>query len=329
MCSNYNYIEFIDKTTPNPNQQGNKGKNIILLHQKGIKVPLGFIIKIKAFNEIINKMRIQERVNNFLTREINPKNVIPFTNELKAEFDALRIPKTIYNEIKEGITILRSKFGLKTTFAIRSSTSIEDQTQFSFAGQAESFCCVSSFENIIKSIKKCWNSLFSPSSLLFLMKMKQKGKEIPKLEMAVIIQKMILSRVAGVLFTANVLDNNPNEVLINSNWGLCETITNNSVIPDLIILDKNEFKIHKIDIGKKESRSIQNFNNSSTMLIENDSSLRTTLSLDNNHLIELHELGLTIERILKYPQDIEWALENDQIYVLQSRPITSINGEIE
>jgi pyruvate,water dikinase len=221
MRGNYNYIEFIDKTIPDSNQQGNKGKNIVVLHQNGIRVPMGFIIKIKALEEILNNMRIQERVNNFLSQEINPKYVIPFTNELKAEFDALRISKTIYNEIREGITLLRSKLGPKTTFAVRSSASIEDQTQFSFAGQAESFCCINSFENIIRSIKKCWNSLFSPSSLLFLMKMKQQGKKIPKLKMAVIIQKMILSRTAGVLFTNNVLDNNPNEMLINSNWGLC------------------------------------------------------------------------------------------------------------
>ena len=325
MCSEYNYIEFIDKTNPNSNQQGAKAKNLVVLHQNGIRIPMGFIIKIKAFNVCLNKIGIQESVYNFLQKETDPKNVIPFTNELKSKFKSLKIPEPMFQEIKEGISILRSKFSPDTTFAIRSSASIEDQTQFSFAGQAESFCCISSFDKIIRSILNCWISLFSPNSLLFLMKMKQQGKRIPKIEMAVIIQKMILSHSAGVLFTTNVLDNNPNQMLINSNWGLCETITNNSVIPDLIILNKNKFKIHKIVIGKKETRSIQDLNNSSTLTVENDTSLRTSMSISEKNLKQLHELGLTIEKIFKLPQDIEWALENDQIYVLQSRPITSLN----
>jgi phosphoenolpyruvate synthase/pyruvate phosphate dikinase len=325
MYSKYNYIEFIDKTNPNSNQQGGKGKNLVVLHQNGIRIPMGFIIKIKAFKEYLNKISIQESVYNFLQKETDPKNVIPFTNELKSKIKFLKFPEPMFQEIKEGISILKSKFSPDTTFAIRSSASIEDQTQFSFAGQAESFCCISSLDKIISSILNCWISLFSPKSLLFMMKMKQQGKKIPKIEMAVIIQKMILSHSAGVLFTTNVLDNNPNQMLINSNWGLCETITNNSVIPDLIILNKDEFKVHKVVIGQKESLSIQVLGNSSTLMVENDISLRTSLSISEKNMKQLHELGLTIEKIFKLPQDIEWALEKDHIYVLQSRPITSLN----
>jgi pyruvate,water dikinase len=325
MCSKYTYIEFIDKTNPNSNQQGGKGKNLVVLHQNGIRIPMGFILKIKAFKECLNKLGIQESVYDFLQKETDPKNVLPFTNELKSKFKSIKIPESIFQEMKKGISILRSKFSSDTTFAIRSSASIEDQTQFSFAGQAESFCCINSLDKIIRSVVNCWSSLFSTNSLLYMMKMKQQGIKVPKVEMAVIIQKMILSHSAGVLFTTNVLDNNPNQMLINSNWGLCETITNNSVIPDLIILDKNKFNIHKVVIGEKESRSIQDLDSSSTLTVENDTSLRTSLSVSEKNMKQLYELGLTIEKVFKLPQDIEWALEKDQIYVLQSRPITSLN----
>ena len=325
MSSKFTYIEFIDKTNPNSIQQGGKGKNLIELYKNGIMIPMGFIIKIKAYKECLNKMGILKSVYNFLQKETDPKNVIPFTNELKLKFKSLKIPESLFQEIKEGISILRSKSSPDATFAIRSSASIEDQSQFSFAGQAESFCCISSLDKIIRSILNCWISLFSPNSLLFMMKMKQQGKKVPKIEMAVIIQKMILSHSAGVLFTTNVLDNNPNEMLINSNWGLCETVTNNSVIPDLIILNKNKFELHKVVIGKKELRSVQDLDNSSTITVENDISLRNSLSVSEKNMKQLHELGLTIEKIFKLPQDIEWALEKDRIYVLQSRPITSLN----
>ena len=156
--------------------------------------------------------------------------------------------------------------------------------------------------------------------------MRKKGIELSFLDihMAVIIQKMVNAHISGVLFTANVINNDQNQMLINSAWGFGETIANDLIIPDTIIINKNKFEIIKRIIGKKEKKSIPNPEGSFTILIETDTQSRACCSLNDKQLRQLHKLGLKIERAFNYPQDIEWAIENDIIYTLQSRPITTL-----
>jgi len=136
---------------------------------------------------------------------------------------------------------------------------------------------------------------------------------------------MINSNISGVLFTANVITNNLNQMLLNSSWGLGETIANNLIIPDLIILNKKNFQILKKIIGKKEKKSIPNPEGSSTKLVETELELRNICSVNEYQLRHLYNLGVQLENKFSYPQDIEWAIENEIIYILQSRPITTLN----
>jgi rifampicin phosphotransferase len=136
---------------------------------------------------------------------------------------------------------------------------------------------------------------------------------------------MIDSDIAGVLFTINVLNGNKNQMLVNANWGLCESITNNSVIPDLIILDKKKFNLIEFKVGNKEFRCIRNPNGPYTIIVKNEPEKQELLSLNDYQLQKIYELGLKIQKIFNYPQDIEWAFQNDILYALQSRPITSFS----
>ena len=156
--------------------------------------------------------------------------------------------------------------------------------------------------------------------------MRKNGIELSllDLEIAVIIQKMILAECAGVLFTANVMNNNLSQMMINSTWGLGDVITSNIVNPDLIIIDKMDGSIIDKIIGEKEKLSIANPSRSFTQLVETDKDFRHKCSLNSNNLKKLHLLGLQLEKILKAPQDIEWAIQNDGVYVLQSRNITTL-----
>jgi len=113
-------------------------------------------------------------------------------------------------------------------------------------------------------------------------------------------------------------------MMINSTWGLGETITNNTIIPDLIIVKKSNCDIMKISIGKKEKTSIANPKGDSTLLIDTERKNQDKCSLTSSQLKQLHSLGLKLEELFKYPQDIEWAIENNTLYALQSRPITTL-----
>ena len=304
---------------------GGKGLNLFKIYDNGIRIPPCFILNTRAYTEAISKLHISKKIELFFSRSSPHKGVVNFSNKIKTEILNYNFPKEFNIELKQALTRFKENLGREITLAVRSSANIEDQVQFSFAGQAESFLFNNTLAQIIKSIKSCWASLFSPQSLLYILKIKQRGIELPTIETAVIIQEMIDSDIAGVLFTINVLNNNANQMLINGSWGLCEAITNSSVIPDLIILDKIKFKVVNSKVGDKEIRCVKNPNGPFTIIVKNEPEIKKDLCLQHEHLLKLHDLGLKIEKVFNYPQDIEWAFKNDILYTLQSRPITNLS----
>ena len=114
--------------------------------------------------------------------------------------------------------------------------------------------------------------------------------------------------------------------MINSTWGLGETIANNSVTPDMIVLDKDNSKILRTIVGEKKKTSVRNPQGPGTILMDTNLELRTKLSINETELRELFELGLWIENAFNSPQDIEWAIGSGKVYILQSRPITTLQS---
>lgn len=319
------YFSFLGEYPPNIKLLGGKGMNLFKLYDNGIRIPPCFILNSRAYIEAIDRLHISEKLESLFSRSSPHKDVVNFANCIKTEINNYKFPKECVTELKQALIRVQENLGSKIFFAVRSSANIEDQVQFSFAGQAESFLFNKTLAEIVESIKNCWASLFSPQNLLSLLKNKQRGIELPTINMSVIIQEMIDSEMAGVLFTINVLNNNANQMLINSNWGLCETITNSSVIPDLIILDKNEFKVIESKVGDKEIRRVKNPNGPFTITVKNKPEIKNRLCLQLEQLLKLHHLGLNLENVFNYPQDIEWAFKDDILYTLQSRPITNLS----
>jgi pyruvate,water dikinase len=183
---------------------------------------------------------------------------------------------------------------------VRSSATIEDRSDISFAGQAESFLCVKGQEDIIESVKKVWQSMFSERALIYL-----KTKEVPlsEVKMAVLIQEMIPAEISGVMFTANVVTNNTEEILINSTRGLGDTLVSGEIVPDTFVLTKSPISVIQQDLGDKE------------------------FTLDEEMLFDIVEVGMKIESGMECPQDIEWCIKPDgRLVVLQSRPITTLSA---
>ena len=321
------YIIFFSEAIPNPDLLGGKGSNIIKLIEYKANIPPGFIVTTNSYNKFLKESKYSSQLKKLLKSDLlYPKEILDLSKNIKDLMLKTQIPLEIIDELKLGYDTLLKETDTTPSVAVRSSANIEDSSSFSFAGQAETYLCNNSFEDMLESLKDCWASLFSPKALLYLLQMKKKGKKFSLLnvQMAVIIQKMIDSQISGVLFTANVINNNENEMLINSTWGLGETIANNTIIPDTFIINKNKFEIVKTIIGKKEKKAIKNPQGSHTVLIETDPKSRGKCSLNEDQLRRVHELGLKLEKLLNCPQDIEWAIENDVIYILQARPITTL-----
>ncbi len=322
------YVETLTNAQPNLNLYGGKGSNLIEMIKLGINVPPGFILNTNAYRKFLENSNLREEISKSLSIEYSPKDILIISTKIRESFLKSQIPYEVIKEIKKAYNEMCLNFSSKISFSVRSSANIEDSSKFSFAGQAESYLNIITFKEILESIKNCWISLYSPNALLYLLHLRKNAKSLSliDLEMAVIIQKLVKSQISGVLFTANVINNTIDEMLMNSTWGLGETITSNLIIPDLVILNKNKFEIIKYVVGEKEKISLPNPEGSSTILTATEQKFREQSSLNESQLLKLYNLGLKLEKHFKYPQDIEWAIENDKIYTLQSRPITTLRN---
>lgn len=323
------YITSLKQGEQNAQLFGGKASNLFTLIRNEIKVPPGYAINTKAYTLFLQESHIKSIIKEIFTKEYNPKEVIEISTKIKNLFLTSEIPSNIISEIRQIHIKEFTDIEEHNSYVVRSSANYEDSNRFSFAGQAQSFLNIKNLTKIFLSIKMCWASLFSPQMLLYLLQLNKRGLNITPLdlEMAVIVQKMLKPQVSGVLFTANVINNNKDQMMINSTWGLSETITNNSVIPDMIILKKGKGDVLKISIGKKEKTSVANPKGESTILIETKKENQEQCSLNSSQLIQLHKLGLKVEELFNYPQDVEWAIENNKLYILQSRPITTLSNK--
>ena len=320
------FIKFLTKTKPNSNKLGNKASNLIKLIKAGIRVPNGFVVNTKSYNKFLNKTKLKKKIQSFFSNGYDTHDVLNISTKIKTLILEAEFPKKVRSRVEKAYNKIISKNGINPKFAVRSSSTFEDLKDFSFAGQAESYLNRISLEDILLSIKNCWASLFSPQALLYLLQLRKKDYKISPLdlEIAIIIQHMIEAQVSGVLFTANVINKDRNQILINSTWGLGNTITSGIVTPDSYILSKKEFEILKHEIGEKSKISVPDDNASSTVLIETNPELKKESSLTDTQLKQLFDLANIVEKLFNYPQDIEWAFDKGILYTLQSRPITTI-----
>ncbi len=325
------FVKFFSDCEFNIDLLGGKGSNLVKLKKNKFNVPDGFIITSQAYLEFISRSRYRDKLNPLLCTELNPKEILTCSDKIQDYILKSALPEQVKKEIKEAYKLFLEKFTEEVWFSVRSSANIEDGDKFSFAGQADTFLFRKSLSEIYESVKACWTSLFSPRALLYYTQMEKLGQNIVlnQLSMAVIVQKMIDSDISGVLFTANVLNNNPKEMLINSTWGLGEALVSGIVTPDTILFDRGTKKVVKKVIGKKEKKTIPDYENSKTKVIKTDPQLQRKCCLTKEQIFNLHNKGVKIERLYdSFPQDIEWALKNNELFILQTRPITTYNKDL-
>lgn len=270
------------------NIAGGKGASLGEMARAGIPVPPGFVVTVDAFKA----------------------------------FSESDFPKELEEEILQAFDRLWQPSFAKATagerVAVRSSAVAEDSTKASWAGQLETYLNVSR-DGLIESIRKCWDSIESERALSYA---SDKNLSKEDLAVAVVVQRMVDSDVSGVMFTVNPVTEDPNELMIEATFGLGELLVQGEITPDNFLIRKNDLKVINTDIQVKEKKLIfQDGKNVEVELSEEEEGRRT---LTNEQIKELAALGVKIEKHYGKPQDIEWALENGRLYILQSRPITTL-----
>ena len=197
-------------------------------------------------------------------------------------------PERVRQEIEAGMNRLDA-----TSFAVRSSAIAEDGESASFAGQYTTLLNCSSIEEVLNGVVECWASVASVEAKIYGQDRIGKGEE----GMAVIIQKMVPADAAGVIFTANPVTGNREHLVINAVKGLGDRLVSGEVTPEELILEKKNFSSHPTNSTILSTEEIQ----------------------------VLAEQALHIEQEFNAPQDIEWAIAQGELFILQARPITTLS----
>lgn len=203
--------------------------------------------------------------------------------------------------------------------AVRSSAADEDSVNLSFAGQMESFLNVRNFAQFTDAVRGCWASLFGERALFYRQK---SGLEYWSLQIAVVVQQMVEPEVAGVIFTANPLTNNRAEMLVCSAWGLGEGLVSGTLTADTYVLDAVGVCISSELAEKRHCVACNAGGGTEKVEITGDKTYQQTL--DESKLRELHGLALKVQNSAGRPMDIEFAVSGGSIYLLQARPITTL-----
>lgn len=243
--------------------------------------------------------------------------------------DGFSIPVTVMNEahpselrdeVNAAISDLMRRHGLPSLVAaVRSSAVDEDGAAASFAGQHETYLNVLGADAIIEAIECCRASARSQHALDY---RRQQGLSLEHPQLAVLVQQLIPADVSAVVFSANPVTGNVDEIMINANWGLGESIVGGTVTPDSFIVRKSDLAVTSRVIADKHHMTVSAPRG--THEVDVPRSIRKQSCLNDEQIIEMTKLALTLEATMGYPVDVESAYADGELYLLQCRPITTL-----
>ena len=296
---------------------GGKGANLGELSKiEGIHVPDGFCISTKAFKRIIRETpTITELLDQLSLLKVEDRNKISeVSGAIRRSIAGQAIPQDIIVEIVRNL----KQFGEKDAYAVRSSATAEDLPTASFAGQQDTYLNIIGKDAILKHISKCWASLFTERAIIYRL---QNRFDHRKVQLSVVIQKMVFPQAAGILFTADPVTGNRKVLSIDASFGLGEAL-----VSGLVNADNYKVRNGKV-IDKKISAkklSIYALKDGGTKQQEIEFERQTSQALIDEQILQLNCIGRKIEEHFGSPQDIEWCLADDTFYIVQSRPITTL-----
>ncbi len=205
--------------------------------------------------------------------------------------------------------------------AVRSSAIDEDGQSVSFAGQYETYLNISGAEDVAEAVTRCWASTQSEQVLEY---RRQNDLPVDNVQIAVLVQQMVLADIAGVAFSANPVNKNRDEVVINTSWGLGESVVSGTVSPDTYVASKSDLQVLGREIAEKEKMTVAH-PAEGTREVDVPRFMRGESTLDDAKVIEIAQLARLLEEQMGWPVDIECAYHGETLYLLQCRPITTLD----
>lgn len=312
---------FADVGLQDRPQVGGKGGSLGELQKAGIDVPPGFVVKTGAFERFVESMEraapVRARVE-----ALNPDDLdtaAALSKELRARVEASELPRDVLDEISTAYGTLCGDG--RSPVAVRSSATTEDAVDASFAGLQDTYLWVTDLAQTVDRVRSCWASLYSVESMTY-----RRKRAMPEagVAMAVVVQKMVDARTAGVMFTRSPITGDRSVMTIEGAWGLGSAVVGGEVTPDRWVIAKITGDISVRDISEKLIQHVPIREGGGIRDEQVPDDKRRAACLSDDELQALRTIGRKVERHYGRPQDIEWAVERDtnKILLLQSRPET-------
>ncbi len=301
---------------------GGKGASLGELTGAGLPVPPAFVVTAGTYRTFVEEAGIDVDLDEAVSVDVEDS---PTLSAAAERAQSLILETEVPEALREEILAAYDEFGDGPFVAVRSSATAEDLPDASFAGQQETFLNVTR-EDLLQRVKECWASLFTQRAIYY---RKQQGFDTEVVNIAVVVQRMVDAEKSGVLFTSHPSSGDPVSI-IEAAWGLGEAVVSGTVSPDNYVIDRESRTVEEVTVSTKRTMCVRDEETGETVEREVPDGKRDERVLSDDELLELVEIGELVEEHYGTPQDVEWAMVDGELYMLQSRPITTIaKGGIE
>lgn len=318
-------VWFKDVNKDDLNLVGGKGANLGEMTQAKFPVPNGFIVTSEAYYHFIEDAQLKPRIHELLDGvDVNNADALEkAATEVQKAIVGAKFPEDVAKDILSAYFELSGSIQ-HALVAVRSSATAEDLPGASFAGQQSTFLNVQGEANLIENVKEAWASLFTARAIFY--RATNKFDHF-KVGIAVPVQKMVESEASGIMFTLDPVTNEKNKVVIEAIFGLGEMIVQGAVTPDHYEVEKKTNTIVNKIIREQEKIMVKKDAQNDIHPLPPEQAKQQKLS--DEKIVELAKIGEALEQHYYFPQDIEWAYENGQLYIVQTRPVTTIEKHVQ
>ncbi|HOX95943.1 MAG TPA: phosphoenolpyruvate synthase [Candidatus Woesebacteria bacterium] len=301
---------------------GGKGANLGEMYHMGLPVPNGFVVTADAYRKVIDHNALQPVIREIIrqTEVTNQKELERASVKIQRLLNTADIPQELVNEIFHHYSNLKS--GDKNPLvAVRSSATAEDLPDASFAGQQESYLNIKGESNLIQAVRSAWASLWEARAIFYRV---TKGFDHFKVYLAIPVQLMVQSEVSGVAFSVNPVSKNKNQVVVETVWGLGDYMVQGVVNPDHYIVNKDTLRIHSRNNVPQTVMEVYDYPSGVKKVKVPEKKINLP-KLTDEQIIEVAQLSIKVHQHYFFPQDSEFAVENGKVYLVQTRPITTLD----
>ncbi len=300
---------------------GGKGASLARLVAAGLPVPDGFHVTTAAYRRFVDENGLQPGILAALEQVDggSPATLDAASLAIRALFAAAHTPPAVAGAIAQAYAALA---GQSPTVAVRSSATAEDLPEASFAGQQDTFLNVQGYGALLEAVKRCWASLWTARAIGY---RARQGIRAEGLSLAMVVQLLAPAEAAGILFTVNPITGRRGQAVVSAAWGLGEAVVGGLVTPDSLVVDKAGGTVLERQTADKQVMTARVDGGTEEQPVPAE--LRRAPVLDDETAAELVRLGVQIEALYGRPMDIEWALADGKLAILQARPITALPDE--